>query len=351
MNELVALARDGSDPARAQLLLSTAAAYEREAAVAKPNERDLFVQVATQLLAKAKLDVRELFAERVADADWAPRALILHLALDEAPVAEKVISRSPVLDDAALIEIIHSGQTPHRCAVAARRGLSTAVARVLIDRADSAPLQSLARNLEAALDRDTLEAAVRASRNDPDALAAFVERLDLPSDIVAQAYAAAGAELRDRIVKLYDLDAAIAAREAADAAARAALKSGYALGTPALDDIRAAVFGAPTPGALLRLLLGGQRDRFEAEAAKALGVALEALRTRARLADPRFVALLSRALGFDQRSAPMLFSELTSDGGRGWSPKADQDADFIYQTFSPADAIAALKADISAPKQ
>ena len=121
MNELVALARDGSDPARAQLLLSTAAAYEREAAVAKPNERDLFVEVATQLLAKARLDVRELFAERVADADWAPRALILHLALDEAPVAEKVISRSPVLDDAALIEIIHSGQTPHRRAVAVRR--------------------------------------------------------------------------------------------------------------------------------------------------------------------------------------------------------------------------------------
>lgn len=351
MNALVALARDGSDPARAQLLLSTAEAYERQAASAKAGERDLFVQVATQLLAKAKLDVRELFAERVADAQWAPRALILHLALDEPPVAEKVITRSPVLDDAALIDIIHSGRTPHRCAVAARRGLSSPVARVLIGVGDSAPLMALARNLEAVLDHDTLHAAVKASKSDPDVLSAFVERLDLPSDVVAQAYAAAGAELRDRIVKLYDLDAAIAAREAADAAARAALKSGYALGTPALDDIRAAVFGAPTPGTLLRLLLGGQRENFEAEAAKAVGVALEALRVRARAADPQFVALLSRALGFDQRSAPMLFSELTSDGGRGWSAKAEQDASLIYQTFQPADAIAALKSDLSAPRQ
>jgi uncharacterized protein (DUF2336 family) len=348
LGRLVDLARDTSDPGRAQLLLSTAEAYRDRAPRASGQERDLFVQVATQLLARAKLDVRVMFSERVADADWAPRALVLHLALDELPVAEPIIKRSPVLDDGALIEILNASDTPHRCLVAARKGLGAPVARALIERSEPETLIALARNLEAKLDRAALAAGVAAAQGDPAALAAFVERLDLPPDVVRDAYVAAGEALRERIAALYDVDARALARAAAEAAAAAA-KANYSLGSVPLDDIKAAVFGAPTPGALLRLLLSGQRAAFEEAAANALGLSLQQLRAGLAGADPKRIALLARSLGFDLRSTPMLHSELLNDGGRGWTQQAEQDARFIYTTFRPEDAVVALREQIARP--
>ena len=82
----------------------------------------------TCLLDDASPLVRRALAEALAGAAEAPHHLVSALVNDQADIAALVLARSPRLSDAELIDAAALGEAPAQCAIAARPGLSAAVA-------------------------------------------------------------------------------------------------------------------------------------------------------------------------------------------------------------------------------
>ena len=90
-------------------------------------------------------------AEALAGAAHAPHHIVSALANDQADIAALVLGRSPLLTDAELIDAAALGETQAQSAIAARPGLSAAVAGALAEVGSLAALLVLCRNDAATL--------------------------------------------------------------------------------------------------------------------------------------------------------------------------------------------------------
>ena len=95
MTQMLTLARSRSAEDRQHLLLKVTGLCE--AAAPPPNVAPLLSDIFLTLAAQAERDIRLALAERIADAEWAPPALVNMLALDEIDIARPVIAASPLL--------------------------------------------------------------------------------------------------------------------------------------------------------------------------------------------------------------------------------------------------------------
>src|SRR4051812_42718925 len=89
---------------------------ERLTAPAATLVQDIFMALVVQ----AERDIRQRLAEKLADATWAPHALVSILALDAIEIAQPVIARSPVLKDADLVRLVVEATLEHQIEVARR---------------------------------------------------------------------------------------------------------------------------------------------------------------------------------------------------------------------------------------
>jgi uncharacterized protein (DUF2336 family) len=103
------------------------------------------------LVVEAERDIRQRLAERLADAAWAPSALINILALDEIEIARPIIARSPVLQDHDLIRLLVQATLEHQIEVARRPRLAASVVEAILARGEPAVLTALASNDSAEL--------------------------------------------------------------------------------------------------------------------------------------------------------------------------------------------------------
>ena len=92
--------------------------------------------------------VRRALADTFADAADAPRPLIVALANDQSDIAAVVLSRSPILSDADLIDCAALGDELVQTAIALRRTVSIPVAAALAEIASPVVLSALADNPE-----------------------------------------------------------------------------------------------------------------------------------------------------------------------------------------------------------
>ncbi|MBX4158863.1 DUF2336 domain-containing protein, partial [Lactiplantibacillus plantarum] len=115
-----------------------------EAAAPPPNVAPLLSDIFLTLAAQAERDIRLALAERIADAEWAPPALVNMLALDEIDIARPVIAASPLLKDADLIRLLIEATLEHQIAVARRPRLSGPVCDAIVDRGEAVTMTALA---------------------------------------------------------------------------------------------------------------------------------------------------------------------------------------------------------------
>jgi uncharacterized protein (DUF2336 family) len=160
----------------------------------------VFDDILQELAADVELEVRAKLAKRLAPVVDAPPKVIRSLAFDDAiEVAGPVLSKSPQLSDADLIENVKMKSQKHLLAIAQRLRLSAAVTDVLVERGDGSVLRAVAANSGAHLSLlgfDTL--AVRALHDGPLALALGV-RADLPRQIFLKLLEGASAEVRVKL--------------------------------------------------------------------------------------------------------------------------------------------------------
>ncbi|MEJ1157507.1 DUF2336 domain-containing protein [Prosthecomicrobium sp. N25] len=143
---LLELAREGSTEKRRELFVAVSDLFVEGVDRYSDREVVLFGEVLGRLLEAAPIEDRIAVSRKVAPMSKTPRDFVLRLADDEAPVAEPVLERSPVLTVADLIELAGRKSDDHRVAIARRPVLPEVVTDILVDRGGPIVLETVTEN-------------------------------------------------------------------------------------------------------------------------------------------------------------------------------------------------------------
>lgn len=335
---LLNLARSRSPEDRQRLLMAiTGLCESTPTARTAPILGDIFLA----LTAQAEREIRLVLAERLAEADWAPPALINMLALDEIEIARPVITASPLLKDADLIRLLVEATLDHQIAVARRPGLSRQVADAIVDRGEAVTITALASNRTADVSEAAMRRMVKESRRFAGLRAPLSRHPRLNEDLAQELYQWVGQALRQSIGDRFRIDDRLlnaAVQEASDTVARSggwrAVPISKDESDPSdrnemerrlVDKLRTA--GQLRPGLLIRALREQRLALFEQTLAALGGFDLSQVHAaiRAPTAEPLYLACI--AVGVDRAVFPSLLVEVRkltggfpADGG--WTATA-----------------------------
>jgi uncharacterized protein (DUF2336 family) len=199
--KLIELARTTDSAQRRELLREVTDLFFETSGARNDRETQLFGDVLQLVAAEMQDGVLAEFAERFADADDAPVALMRDLANHAFDVAAPVLTRSKALDDQTLLEIVGNQSQQHIKAVAQRETVSEVLSDAIVQHGDDNALNALMRNEGADISRTSMEAAVDRARRNGVLHEAVVTRQDLPLDLMNDMYFAVEASLREQIMK------------------------------------------------------------------------------------------------------------------------------------------------------
>lgn len=318
LEPLLALARSRSFEDRRRLIEAVAALCDQQTQgrPLHPALSEIFLALAGQ----AEREIRRALAERLADVDWAPPALINLLALDEIEIARPVIAASPVLKDADLLRILIEATLDHQIEVARRPGLSGSVADAVIERADPAVMTALAGNRTAEISGDGLRRLVEHSRRIAGLRAPLVRHPRLTEALAREMLAWIGQALRQAIGERFDLDPDALAGAIDQAVEK--VRTGWSAAPiangrpdPAEQDemerrlvskLQAA--GQLRAGFLVRAIAEKRLSLFEHALAALGGFPLSAVRAAVRSDSARPLYLACAAAGVDRAAFPDLLT-------------------------------------------
>ncbi len=290
--------------------IRTARVVERAAAASTLarifNERDLpFEQrcaaeaALTLLMDDPSAKVRMAIAEALSMSRHAPLQIVSALASDQPDVAAMIISRSPLLTDADLIERVIDGSTAIQKLVAGRARVSLQVAAALAERADAEACASLVRNSGADIATISFRRMIERHGDNAALRGALLEHRALPSDCRHMLVVCVGEVLRNSTLLQRAIGATRAERVTREACVRASLT--LIDGTPTqehaalVEHLR--LSGELTSSFVIRTVAHGKIDFFGASLIALTGQAEH--RVRALLANGKDLAVsaLLRAAG------------------------------------------------------
>lgn len=296
--ELERIATSGSIPDKdrlAETLTEICLATDRRAA---PRELKLFFDIIRGLIHDIETHVRRKLSEGLASRGDAPHDLVFTLASDVFEVAGPVLSRSPILTDTDLIELIFQRTTEHRIAISRRDAIAEPVSEAFVDTGDRRAIKSLLRNDGATFGEEAMERLVDESRDETDFQELLLSRRDLPETLAHRMYDWVSDALRQQIAAAYpgresDIDDAVA-----EAVASAMASDGFDAQDDE-DDEDEDWTGRPSPRSLRRTLELQDILRFEDMFQELTG--LDTATTTRVLYDmgPEGLAVACRAAGLD----------------------------------------------------
>jgi uncharacterized protein (DUF2336 family) len=215
--DLMALAHSRAVDDRQRLLLGVLSLCETNPPEGlSPVLEEIFLTLARQ----AERDMRQVLSTRLAEADWAPAALVHMLALDEIEIARPVIAGSPLLKDEELIRLLVEASLDHQVEVARRPRLSGRVSDVIIERGEPATLTALAGNSTADVSAEGMRRLVDHSRRVAALRLPLTRHPRMNEALATQMYMWVGSALRQAIGERFEVDEtrlAAAVEEAATA--------------------------------------------------------------------------------------------------------------------------------------
>ncbi|MCW5700089.1 MAG: DUF2336 domain-containing protein [Rhodospirillales bacterium] len=206
LTQLMELARSRSTESRQALAEVMADLFSDDDKTLSDRERSLMLKILEQVIADAELAVRRSLSRKLADMSDAPRSLIQFLAGDEAKVAYPILTRSRVLFDEDLIEVIRNRTLEHQLAVAMRYSVSESVSDALVATGNTSVIETLLRNENARLSQQTLSCVVEQSRRFDTFQEPLLLRSELGPDLAKRLFLWVSAAIRHRIVDRFDLE-------------------------------------------------------------------------------------------------------------------------------------------------
>lgn len=345
------LARSREPGDRERLLTGIIDLCEAGQASGEPTHPDiqaLLNSIFMTLVVEAERDIRHRLSERLADADWAPSALINIMALDEIDIARPIIARSPVLQDHDLIRLLVQATLEHQIEIARRPNLRAPVVEAIISRDEPAVLTALASNDTAEISPDAMGRLVNRSRDVVALRSPLARHPKLSTDLAEQLYLLVGRALRDALMARFNLDAA-KMQDAVDEALRAAHRGETVsdVGPVEVDEDREEMersliekldsAGQLRPGYLLRVLREGRLQLFVMALARLGKFESAQIRRAIDSGRPELLALACSAVGIDRSVFPTILEHVRQlNGGRpGGGDEGVRRAASAFGPFTP----------------
>lgn len=345
----LARSRDPGD--RERLLSGIIELCEASETVGAPTDPDiqrLLDSIFMTLVVEAERDIRQRLAERLADAAWAPSALINILALDEIEIARPIIARSPVLQDHDLIRLLVQATLEHQIEVARRPRLAASVVEAILARGEPAVLTALANNDSAELSKEGLRRLVERAREVVALRSPLARHPRLSTDLAEQLYLWVGRALRDALTARFHLDPETMA-SAVDEALRAAhngedpADDGVVESEEEREEMERSLVekldaaGQLRPGYLLRVLREGRLPLFVMALARLGSFEPPQIRRAIDSNRPELLALACSAVGIDRSVFPTILEHVRQlNGGRpGGGDEGARRAGSAFGPFTP----------------
>jgi uncharacterized protein (DUF2336 family) len=349
---LIDLAHRRTEGDRNRLLLAMADLCATSEEARQPALRGLLGDVFIRLAAEAEREIRKALAERLAAADWAPKALIDILALDEIEIARPVILDSPLLQDEDLLRILVQAAVEHQIEVARRPGVGPRVVEAILDRGEPSVLAALAGNTATDLSEDAIRRLVFASRRITALRSPLARHPQLTRPLALQMYSWIGEALRIALADRFDVDASELCRAVGDAVAdaHAGPPQRSAPASEEQDEMEGRLVakleaaGELRPGYLVRALKEGKLSLFQTALAALGGFPISEVRRACNASDPELIALACAAVGIDRVVFPtllVLMRELNA-GRPGGGPESGKRAASAFAR-DPANAARAFR--------
>jgi len=361
---LLELARSRDPRDRERLLSGIVGICEESRASGEgldPAVAALVESIFMALVMEAEADIRRRLADRLADADWAPSALINVLALDDIEVARPIIAASPVLRDEDLMRLLVEATIEHQIEVARRPRLGGSVVDAIIRQKEPAVLTALATNETAEISEDAMGQLVEFSRKIAALRSPLARHPKLNSELAERLYTWVGHSLRTAIVSRFKVDAA-----KLDAAIAAAVRDAHGnagsgptvvweragereeMESRLVDKLAAA--GQLRPGYVLRVLKEQKLSLFQVALARLGGFEVDQVRRAANSPDrPELLALACAAIGIDRGAFPTILTLVREiNGGKpGGGAESARRAVSAFGPFAPKIAAAAFRQAIA----
>jgi uncharacterized protein (DUF2336 family) len=164
-----------------------------------------------RLMAKdVEVAVRSALSHSLRNARLVPHDVALKLADDVEAVALPMLTASPVLTDADLVELIQQGSDRKHEAIAGRTGVSEQVADALVSQAGEAAVATLMGNPTARVAAANLSTAIDRFADSDRVKAAIVHRASLPVTIAERLVVMVSEKLQAHLLSHHELSASIA---------------------------------------------------------------------------------------------------------------------------------------------
>ncbi len=166
------------------------------------RERSLHEGVLAGLIGEAGMTMRREVAERFANLRYAPKKVVRFLASDDIAVARTILSHSPALSDADLIEVVNNATTGHRVAIASRPRVDNNLISALIIAGEDDVFEAIARNPGAKMDDVSLTRIAARSQHNAGLAEALTTREDLKAGALSGLFWSVSATMREKIIDL-----------------------------------------------------------------------------------------------------------------------------------------------------
>ncbi|WP_240623236.1 DUF2336 domain-containing protein [Brevundimonas lutea] len=319
--ELVALARSRALPDRQRLLLGVAALCDAAPPTPGDPGHAVLGEIFLLLAGQAERDIRRTLSECLAEAAWAPPALINMLALDEIEIARPIIARSPVLDAPALLRVLIETTLDHQIEVARRPDLPNDVCEAVVDLGQMAVLSALASNPTARIGDNALHRLIEASEKIAALRSPLARHPRLNAAMAERLYAYVGDALRQSIGERFRVDDPDLASAVAHAARQATPAPPEAHAAPPITDAerqemdrrlvaKLKASNQLRPGYLIRAIREGRLSLFQHALAELGGFSAEQVRRAMHSESANPLLLACASVGIDRAVFPALLQEI-----------------------------------------
>jgi uncharacterized protein (DUF2336 family) len=179
--ELEDAVRNGTSEKRVDTLRQVTDLFLQQGERLSDDQVKVFDDVLCILIARVESRARAELGELLAPIDYAPSAVIQHLARDnEIAVAGNVLANSSRLGTSDLVEIASTKGQDHLLAISGRENLPEAVTDVIVDRGERKVIRKLANNTSARFSEAGYSGIIAHAQLDEELTEILGLRIDLP---------------------------------------------------------------------------------------------------------------------------------------------------------------------------
>jgi uncharacterized protein (DUF2336 family) len=343
LQNLLALAQETSSDKRRELLEGVTDLFFADDVDMNDAESALADDILGQVSDQVEEHVRMELSHRFSGAHQAPPGLIKKLANDIIEVARPILTKSGVLSDEDLREIIATMGNEHQLAITRRETISEAVSDALIENGNEEVLVSLVENERSQISRDGLEKLVEKSEGIEGLHAPLLQRDDLPHDLMHDMFWFVGSALKRVIMTKSDVDEDEVNKLLAEREAAFQQQGGSASDalTPAEKQVRRmARLGQLNHGTMAQLLRQGEKEQFVAALAYLTEIDLGTAKRITNSPSREAIAIACRASDFDLSTFSSIALLLNEEGTVGGQMRTPAEVAILLELYNkiPVDA-------------